>query len=209
MTRSSRAAVGAVAVLVLVLVAAVSGLVALVGSAQLRDDTASTGFEDPGTDLFPDPVTVRAEVLDVDGVPADGWLSVDVAFETEDGGREVATVDLGEQEADAARPQVGDTIEVVHERSDPSWVLRADDPMLTGATVDEGIEPDPQASRAAAQALVDRTRALSLGSLGLALLLVLLTVVAVRRAPASPGWVAPPAPRTERQQSGESPASPR
>ncbi len=194
MPRSSRAAAGAVAVLVLLLVAAVSGLVAAVGAAQGRADGWFVPVDESGSAFFIDPVTVEAEVLDVDGdQEVDyGWASVDVAFDT-GGGREVSVVDLGEQDGTSPPlPQVGDTITVVHERSDPSFVLRADDPVLTGEPVDEdpGITADQ--AREVGEALVARTRALALGSLVLAVVVAAVTVVAVRRAPPARGWSEPP-----------------
>lgn len=194
--RSTRAAAGGVVVLVLLLVAAVSGLVATVAAAQVRGDGWFAYEQSSPGAWFSDPVEVQAEVLDVDGDRVDGgWASVDVAFDTEDGDRKVTVVDLGEQDGSGPPlPEVGDTIAVVHERSDPSYALRADDPMLTGEPVDETVGPTPEEARAAAQELVDRMRTLALGSLVLAVLLAVVTVVAVRRAPVPRGWAEPPAP---------------
>lgn len=196
MPRSSRAAAGGVVVLVLLLVAAVSGLVAAVAAAQVRGEGWTTYEEPPAGEFFTDPVTVQAEVLDVDGDQGDGfgWASADVAFETDAGGREVAVVDLGEQDGTSPPlPEVGDTLTVVHERADPSYVLRADDPMLTGEVVDDVPGVTAEEAREEGEALVARTRALALASLGLAVLVAVLTVVAVRRAPPGRGWAEPPA----------------
>jgi hypothetical protein len=193
MSRSTRAVVGGVVAFVLVLVAAVSGAVVLVGTAQLRGDGGSlSGFEPvPGGSPFVDPVTVQAEVLDIDGEGGEdtgdvyGWASVDVAFETPDGTTEVAYVDLGPQTDDSPPvPEVGDTIEVVHERGEPSFVLRADDPQLTGEPGD--VAPDAvslEDQRGAAEQLVRRSGVLALSALVLAVVVGLLTLVAVRRAP--------------------------
>lgn len=191
MQRTSRAVAGGVVVFVLVLVAAVSGLVALVGGSQLGVEGGEP-MTQAGGEFFMDPVTVEAEVLDVDG-EADGdyaWLSVDVRFDTPDGGTEVAMVDLGERTAESPPPpQVGDVIEIVHERDEPGFAVRADDPMLTEERADDIGSIDP-GQRAAAEALVRRSTLLAVCSLGLALLLGALTVVAVARAPAPapPTW---------------------
>lgn len=188
MPRSTRAAVGGVTVLVLLLVAAVSGLVAVVAAAQEQDGGWFVSVEGPTGDYFVDPVEVDAEVLDVDGDDY-GWASVDVAFDTEDGGREVALVDLGEQdESSPPLPQVGDTVAVVHERAEPSFVLRADDPMLTGMPDETVEQPSAEEALAAAQELVARMRTLALVSLALAVASVVVTVVAVRRAPPPQDW---------------------
>ncbi|MGJ7439436.1 hypothetical protein [Aquipuribacter sp. MA13-6] len=196
MPRSSRAAVGGVVVLVLLLVAAVSGLVAAVAAAQVRGGGPSASEAQPAEEWFTDPVTVEAEVLDVDGDRAGGWASVDVAFDTEVG-RKVSVVDLGEQDGSSPPlPEVGDTVTVVHERSDPSYVLRADDPVLTGEVVDDVPGVTAEEARATGQALVGRTRALALGSLALAVVVAVVTVVAVRRAPPARGWAEPPPPGT-------------
>lgn len=189
MNRSTRAVVGGVVVFVLLLVAAVSGAVVLVGTAQLRDDDAwFSDVSGPGVGPFVDPVTVQAEVLDIDGETSDGmdgWASADVAFEAADGTREVAYVDLGPQAADSPPlPEVGDTIEVVHERDQPSFVLRADDPQLTGELPD--VEPDAaslEERRDAAAQLVRRSGVLALSALALAVVAGLVTLVAARRAP--------------------------
>lgn len=193
MSRSTRAVVGGVVVFVLVLVAAVSGAVVLVGTSQPRDDDWWGAYEPaPAGSPFMDPVTVDAEVLDIDGDPVDpepgqgyGWASADIVFETSDGTREVAYVDLGPQGDDSPPlPEVGDTIEVVHERDQPSFVLRADDPQLTGELPD--VEPDAagvEEQRTAAQVLVRRSGVLALCALVLAVVVGLATLVAVRRAP--------------------------
>lgn len=188
MDRSTRAVLGGVVVFVLVLVAAVSGAVVLVGAAQLRDDGGwFASDEAPFDGPFMDPVTVQAEVLDIDGdVGVDyGWASADVAFEAPDGTREVAYVDLGEQTDDSPPlPEVGDRIEVVHERTEPSFVLRADDPQLTGELPEVGPEAaSGEEQRAAARDLVRRSGVLALSALGLAVVVGLVTLVAVRRAP--------------------------
>jgi hypothetical protein len=185
---------GAVVCFVLVLVAAVSGLVAAVGSDQLREDGwPATGVSGPGPEMFTDPVTVDAEVLDLDGDVGPGaggevgWASADVVFETEAGQREVVYVDLGEQTADSPPlPQVGDTIEVVYERGEPGFALRADDPALGGSPdgrADASSDPSGTQVREATQAVVRRSAVLALSSLLLAVLVGLIAVVAVRRAP--------------------------
>lgn len=188
MTRSTRIATGAVVCFVLVLVAAVSGLVALVVQSQADQVSAPALQPEPSQDVFLDPVTTQAEVLDVDGVD-DGWASADVRFTTEDGQVEVGYVDLGEV-GTAGLPQVGDTIDVVHERGQPQSLLRADDPMLTGEPVETGPDglPPVDPGRAAAD-LAGRVGVLAVGSLVAAVVAAGLTVLAVRRAPADP---APP-----------------
>lgn len=184
---------GGVVVFVLLLVAAVSALVAGVAWSQLQGGRFAVLESSPEQQPFLDPVTVQAEVLDVDGDAPDhgGWVGVDVRFRTPDGGTEVAFVDLGGRTDEV--PRVGETIEVVHERDDPDWVLAADDPMLTGRTadgtevgVDDGVEETDTAvteGRAAAEALVRRTVVLSGAALLGALAAGALTLVAVRRAP--------------------------
>ncbi len=187
MTRLVRAAAGGVVVFVLVLVAAVSGLVALVGSAQLREETwwSGTGVA-VGGEVFADPVTAQAEVLDVDASGTDGgWASADVAVESGPGEVEVTYLDLGERTDDSPPlPEVGDVIEVVHQAGSYDYVVRVDDPVLTGQPDQGSGEDDVQEQRAAAQELVRRSGVLAVSSLVLALVVAAATVVVVRRAPA-------------------------
>ena len=193
MTRSARLAVGGVMLFVLLLVATVSGLVAAVGSSQLSEDGWFAAMDQPsGPEVaFADPVEVQGEVIDVDARQDEGWASVDVSFPDSDGGTEVGMVELGTIDGSYEVPEVGDTIDLVHESGDPSWVLRADDPMLESSEVTSDVvggSVTVAEQRAATEAVVRRCGALAVGSLLAALLVGLLTTVAVRRAP---GEVAP------------------
>lgn len=192
MTRATRAAVGVVVGFVLLLVAGVAGLVAVVAAGQ--EPGVGSAFSEPVGPFFRAPVTAQAEVLDIDGEVGGefGWATADVAFTTPDGRTEVSSVDLGPQDSDSPPlPEVGDTIDVVFEAEEPSFVLRADDPMLTGGIPDDGTEAPPSGSetqdrveeQAALDAVVRRTGGLALVALVGALAVGVVTVLAVRRAP--------------------------
>ena len=202
MTRSARLAVGVVVAVVLLMVAAVSALVVVTTLLELRSPSP---YADPygsssASVVFRDPVQVRGEVLDVDARQDEGWASMDVTFPDEDGVAEVGTVDLGVIDG-RPLPRVGDTVDLVHERDDPTFVLRADDPALQppgqgdadGDGVPDAEDPDdglddvdqvtPQEQRDAARSLVRRFGVLATASSVGALLVGVLTVVLVRRAP--------------------------
>lgn len=189
MSRSTRAGVGGVAVFVLLLMAAVSALVAVVASGQAREEDGSWVQSEPPGELFTDPVTVRAEVLDVDG-SGEGWASADVAVDT-GAGRKVTFVDLGEQtDTSPPLPAVGDMIEVVYERGQPDYVVWANDPMLTGEGLDDVVEPpDEEDRQQAARTLVRRTGGLAVGCLVVALLVGGATAVLIVRAPPEPARI--------------------
>lgn len=120
MTRTARIWSGAVMAGVLLLIALVAGVIAAVSSADVGDFLSSPT----------EPVDARAEILDIDDDPFLGGVTyVDISF-TDDSNEVVVT--YVEWFGDAG-PQLGETMAIVYDATDPEYAFDALDPIVGGA----------------------------------------------------------------------------
>ncbi len=181
MSRTARIASGAILAGVLLVVALVAGVIAAVGSASGVGDIL----------LGPtDPIDARAEILDIDDDPFPGMpLFVDISFVDD---RDEVVVTYAEW-VSTSDPQLGATMDIVYDATDPEFAWDARDPIVGGVgdTGDAAADADssviPQVATWTA-----------LGSLLAALLVGALTVPwalakPARGQPSPPAaWYAPP-----------------
>ncbi|MFC6851566.1 hypothetical protein [Aquipuribacter hungaricus] len=180
MSRAARTAAGAV----------VAGVLAFVALVSMVMSFAGPGGDGPGLfegwDLETLDTPATAEVLDVDDNW--DWPTVDVRWTTEDGEVVVTYVDWEWGEL----PEVGDQVGVVYDSADPEYAFAADDPYVDGvldgtlggpAPTDEVVGTE-DAVAAEDAALARASGYVALASLAGLVLTVLVTVVAVVRAPA-------------------------